>query len=58
MNLKNSILQDILVRFAAEGIEIPYPTRTLKFADAEQGPRLPGAAAKPKRVRRVSRSGR
>jgi small-conductance mechanosensitive channel len=58
MNLKNSILQDIRVRFAAEGIAIPYPTRTLKFADAEQGPRLPGAAAKPKRARRGSRQRR
>jgi small-conductance mechanosensitive channel len=66
MNLKNSIMADIRRCFAAEGIAIPYPTRTLKFADAEQGPRLPGAAsgktprrasaaAKPKRVRRGSR---
>jgi len=55
INLKNSIMQDIRTRFAAEGIAIPYPTRTLKFADAEQGPRLPGMAAKPKRARRGSR---
>ena len=52
MNLKNSIMQDIRTRFAAEDIAIPYPTRTLKFADAEQGPRLPGTAAKPKRAGR------
>jgi small-conductance mechanosensitive channel len=64
MNLKNSIMQDIRTRFAAEGIAIPYPTRTLKFADAEQEacaavpgktPRRAGAAAKPKRAGRGSR---
>jgi small-conductance mechanosensitive channel len=55
MNLKNSIMQDIRTRFAAEGIAIPYPTRTLQFVDAEQGPRLPGTAAKPKRAGRGPR---
>ena len=64
MNLKNSIMQDIRTRFAAEGIAIPYPTRTLQFWDAEQGAdvagagkkfRRAGAAAKPKRARRGSR---
>ena len=37
LNLKNSIMQDILKRFAAEGIEIPFPTRTLHVADHERG---------------------
>ncbi len=55
MNLKNSIMQDIRKRFRAEGIEVPYPTRTLKFADENQSPRLTGAAAKPKRARRRPR---
>jgi small-conductance mechanosensitive channel len=34
MNLKNSIMSDILSRFRAEGIDIPFPTRTVRFADA------------------------
>jgi small-conductance mechanosensitive channel len=38
VDLKNSIMRDIRVRFAAEGIQIPYPTRTLRFADAGQPP--------------------
>lgn len=37
VDLKNSIMRDIRTRFRAEGIEIPYPTRTLRFADPGQG---------------------
>lgn len=63
MNLKNSIMQDIMREFRAEGIRIPYPTRTLTFADPAQarsarrarGPRrrqsLPGAGAEATRLR-------
>lgn len=38
VDLKNSIMRDIRVRFAAEGIEIPCPTRMLRFADPGQAP--------------------
>jgi len=63
MNLKNSIMQDIMRQFRAEGIRIPYPTRTLTFADSAQarpasrarGTRrrqaLPGAEAEATRSR-------
>jgi small-conductance mechanosensitive channel len=37
MNLKNSIMQDIMRRFRAEGISIPYPTRTLELAEPAGG---------------------
>jgi small-conductance mechanosensitive channel len=47
-DLKNSIMQDIRKRFRAEGIETAYPTRTLRFADAEQGPRAAGAMKGPR----------
>jgi small-conductance mechanosensitive channel len=43
LSLKNSILRDVLERFRAEGIEIPYPRRSLHFADPGQ------AAARPRR---------
>jgi small-conductance mechanosensitive channel len=63
MNLKNSIMQDIRKRFMAEGIGIPYPTRTLHVVDAEQGPNGARGATvakavgpvKAQRVRRKSR---
>ncbi len=63
MNLKNSIMQDIRKRFRAEGIGIPYPTRTLHVVDAEQGPNgargatvaKAGGPVKAQRVRRKSR---
>jgi small-conductance mechanosensitive channel len=48
MNLKNSIMQDIRKRFRTEGIETPYPSRTLRFADAEQGPTTPAAGKGPR----------
>jgi small-conductance mechanosensitive channel len=48
MNLKNSIMQDIRKRFRAEGIETPYPSRTLRFADSEQGPTTPTAGKGPR----------
>jgi small-conductance mechanosensitive channel len=38
VDLKNSIMRDIRARFAAEGIQVPYPTRTLRFADPGQAP--------------------
>jgi small-conductance mechanosensitive channel len=38
VDLKNSIMRDIRVRFDAEGIQIPYPTRTLRFADPGRAP--------------------
>jgi small-conductance mechanosensitive channel len=44
MDLKNSIMQDIMKRFAAEGIEIPFPTRTLHVADHEQALTVAGGA--------------
>ncbi|MCX7031227.1 MAG: mechanosensitive ion channel family protein, partial [Spirochaetes bacterium] len=44
INLKNSIMRDIRKRFVAEGIEIPFPTRTLRFAEPEQGPKALKAA--------------
>lgn len=62
-NLKNSIMQDILRHFRAEGIRIPYPTRSITFVDPARarsagrarGPRrrpaLPGADAKAPRSR-------
>jgi len=34
LSLKNSILQDVLERFRAEGIEIPYPQRSVHLVDA------------------------
>ena len=37
LDLKNSIIRDVLERFRAEGIEIPYPQRTLHLA--ADGPR-------------------
>ncbi len=37
VDLKNSIMRDIRARFTAEGIQIPYPTRTLRFADPRRG---------------------
>jgi small-conductance mechanosensitive channel len=49
-NLKNSIMQDIRKRFAAEGIAIPYPTRTLQFVDPGQGANVTGAGKAPRRV--------
>jgi small-conductance mechanosensitive channel len=54
MSLKNSIMQDIMKRFRAEGIQIPYPTRTLEFVDPGQAPST-GRATAPRR-RRVRRS--
>jgi small-conductance mechanosensitive channel len=38
LDLKNSIMRDIRARFAAEGIQVPYPTRTLRFAEPGQAP--------------------
>jgi small-conductance mechanosensitive channel len=47
-NLKNSIMQDIRRRFRAEGIQIPYPTRTVQIADPAQQPAR-GSAKEPRR---------
>jgi small-conductance mechanosensitive channel len=44
--LRNSIMEDIRTRFASEGIEVPWPNITLRFADTGDGRR-----ARPKRLR-------
>jgi small-conductance mechanosensitive channel len=54
MNLKNSIMQDIMRRFRAERISIPYPTRTLEFTDPGQPPSTGRARELP--TRRARRS--
>ncbi len=38
LSLKNSILQDVLARFRAERIEIPYPQRSLHLVEPNQAP--------------------
>jgi small-conductance mechanosensitive channel len=38
MDLKNSIVRDVLERFRAEGIEIPYPQRSVQLVDPGQAP--------------------
>lgn len=38
LDLKNSIMNEILVRFRAEGISIPYPHRVVALAGGSRGP--------------------
>jgi small-conductance mechanosensitive channel len=54
MSLKNSIMQDIMRHFRAEGIRIPYPTRTLQFVDPGQAPSTGRARGRQRRPARRS----
>jgi small-conductance mechanosensitive channel len=56
MNLKNSIMQDIMRNFRADGIRIPYPTRTLQFEDPARQP-ASGPAKAPRRRPAPPRAG-
>jgi small-conductance mechanosensitive channel len=38
LDLKNSIMNEILIRFRAEGITIPYPHRTVALVGGREGP--------------------
>jgi small-conductance mechanosensitive channel len=57
LDLKNSIMNEILTRFRAEGIRIPYPHRTVVLAGEQRAgaaaKRMPAAVPARRRRRRI-----
>jgi small-conductance mechanosensitive channel len=56
LRVQSQLLRAVLERFAAEGIEIPFPQRTLHWASGSAAPVVIGAAAEREHAETVAQS--